>query len=229
VRRKTAWVAVALCLAFTGTACGNREDARTDSVSASLEVEGAAGPSALMTVPSERVQGRTGPSGEPFEVALRRPAVAEGFSRRFGSETFQIALRLRIPNRSQYPCSSCHVAGGLVVTPDRIDDAHQDVQPVHPSETGATCGTCHAADEVDMLVLFSGERLSIDHAYRLCAQCHYAQVDDWAAGAHGKRLDGWRGSRVVMGCADCHDPHTPALEPRIPFPGASLPATGRGH
>jgi hypothetical protein len=141
-------------------------------------------------------------------------------------ETFQIALRVRTPDRSQYPCTACHVAGGLAVTPTRIADAHQDVQPVHPAETGATCGTCHAADAVDALVLFSGERLTLDHAYRLCAQCHASHVDDWAAGAHGKRLDVWQGPRVVMGCADCHNPHNPALESRNPFPGPQLPNQG---
>jgi hypothetical protein len=186
--------------------------------------------SMLRMVPADTVQGRSGPSGEPLQVALRRPDVAEGHSRRIGMETFQIALRIRTPDRTQYPCTSCHVAGGVVVTPERIEDAHRDIQPVHPAETGATCGTCHAADQVDRLVLFSGERLTLDHAYRLCAQCHFTQVNDWAVGAHGKRLDGWRGPRIIMGCADCHDPHSPALEARVPYPGPHLPArTGGGH
>jgi hypothetical protein len=100
---------------------------------------------------------------------------------------------------------------------ERIPDAHQNVQPTHPKQTGARCSTCHAADDVEQLTLLNGERATLDESYRLCAQCHVAQVDAWAHGAHGKRLDGWRGTRVVMGCADCHDPHQPALVPRLPF------------
>ena len=47
-------------------------------------------------------------------------------------------------------------------------------------------------------------------------------TEAWAGGAHGKRLDGWQGRRVLMGCADCHDPHRPALETRIPFRAPQL-------
>jgi hypothetical protein len=93
---------------------------------------------------------------------------------------------------------------------------------VHPSGTGATCGTCHDRRAVDRLVLQSEESIPLDQAYRLCAQCHFAQVEAWAGGAHGKRLDGWRGRRVVMNCTDCHDPHKPAVEQRIPFPGPRI-------
>jgi hypothetical protein len=34
---------------------------------------------------------------------------------------------------------------------------------------------------------------------------------------------------VVMGCGDCHDPHRPALEPRIPFRPPHLEAARRSH
>ena len=110
----------------------------------------------------------------------------------------------------------------------RIADAHQNIQPVHPKQTGALCSTCHAAENVELLALQSGERATLDQSYRLCAQCHFTQVDAWAHGAHGKRLDGWQGRRVVMGCADCHDPHQPALEPRMPFPRATHRANQGG-
>ena len=105
----------------------------------------------------------------------------------------------------------------MVLRDQRIKDAHQDIKPLHPAQTGATCSTCHAPDNVELLALKSGERATLDHTYRLCAQCHFAQARSWAGGAHGKRLDGWEGRRVVMGCADCHDPHRPAIGQRIPF------------
>jgi formate-dependent nitrite reductase cytochrome c552 subunit len=109
---------------------------------------------------------------------------------------------------------------------ERIADAHQNVQPLHPKQTGALCSSCHAADNVELLALEKGERVTLDESYRLCAQCHFAQVDAWAAGTHGKRLDGWQGRRVVMGCADCHDPHKPAIEARIPFRAPQIQRTG---
>jgi hypothetical protein len=115
-----------------------------------------------------------------------------------------------------------------VIQAERIEDAHRYVLPKHPEESGTHCSTCHATDDVQSLVLASGERVGLEHAYRLCAQCHYAQADDWAAGTHGKRLDGWRGRRVVMGCPDCHDPHQPAIASRNPYPGPRLPTT-EGH
>ena len=111
---------------------------------------------------------------------------------------------------------------------DRIGDAHQNIRPVHPKATGAVCSTCHAAENVERLVVKTNERPTLDHSYQLCAKCHFSQVEAWAGGGHGKRLDGWQGRRVVMGCTDCHDPHSPALVPRVPFPGPTLPPR-RGH
>ena len=75
------------------------------------------------------------------------------------------------------------------MTEKRVGDAHQNIDPVHPSRTGARCSTCHAGDNVELLALADGNRATLDETYRLCAQCHFEQVDNWAAGAHGKRLD----------------------------------------
>ena len=181
----------------------------TSARTASLE------PGALRTVPRTPVLRWTGPGGKPFDVALRTPEREPGHARRFGTITLQTALRAR--PLDQYPCSSCHVGQKLVMATQRVADAHHEIQPVHPDQTGSRCATCHAGDNVEQLRLESGERASLDESYRLCAQCHFSQADAWAHGAHGKRLDGWQGRRVVMGCTDCHDPHQPALQARIPF------------
>jgi hypothetical protein len=177
-------------------------------------------PGALKTVPNAPVLRWTGPGGQPFAVALRTSERESGHARRFGSVTLQTALRAR--SLDQYPCASCHLGRKLVMADKRVTDAHQDIRPVHPEQTGALCSTCHAADDVEQLALESGKRVTLDESYRLCAQCHFTQADAWAHGAHGKRLDGWQGRRVVMACADCHDPHQPALEPRIPFRAPQL-------
>ena len=186
-------------------------------------------PSALTGVASAPVQGRwTGPGGRPFHVTVRsrRESETDYRYRRIGMETFYLLLRTEeADDLTHDPCSSCHQAQGAVGGrgAEAGRDVHQNIQPVHPELTGARCVTCHAAADPGRLALERGDTVSIDHAYQLCAQCHFSQVESWAKGAHGKRLVGWRGRRVVMGCADCHDPHDPAAKQRIPMAGLSLP------
>jgi hypothetical protein len=174
-------------------------------------------PGALATVASVPVTGWTGPGNKPFEVTVRTVDPVSSTSRKFGTITLRTSLRARTPDIGQFPCTSCHLGRAIVMGDQRVKDAHQNIKPVHPKQTGAACSTCHAPDNVELLALKSGERATLDHTYRLCAQCHFSQAEAWAAGAHGKRLDGWQGKRVVLGCADCHDPHKPGIEQRIPF------------
>lgn len=180
-------------------------------------------PPALAAVRSEPVVGRTGPGGRPFEVVVREPGRA-GQDRRFGVRTFAIALRSEQPVAS--PCSSCHRPGVSALRPEGRRNAHRNFLPRHPDRGGSRCSTCHAEGNVEMLALVDGTRVPLAHAYALCGQCHYPQAEAWAAGVHGKRLDAWRGRRVVLGCADCHDPHDPSLEPRTPYAGPTLPSQG---
>ena len=179
-------------------------------------------PGALTMLPAAPVTGWKGPGERPFEVTLRTADPVSALARRFGTITLRTSLRARTPDLGQYPCTSCHLGRRMVLADERVVDAHQNIKPIHPAQTGAACSTCHAPDNVELLALKSGERATLDHAYRLCAQCHFSQAEAWAGGGHGKRLDGWQGRRVVMGCGDCHDPHKPALEPRIPFRAPQL-------
>lgn len=190
--------------------------AQPDTI-ATARADTATAPGAVATVPAARVDLWRGPGDRPFEVALRTGDPASAMSRRFGRITLRTSLRSRAADLGQYPCTSCHLGRRIVMADDRVADAHQNIEVSHPRQTGATCSTCHSADNVELLALKSGERATLDHTYRLCAQCHFSQAEAWAAGAHGKRLDGWQGRRVLMGCADCHDPHHPKLEPRVPF------------
>jgi len=237
-RTRVAVAALFGVAALTTSGCRERHDAARnvrppggDTLRSPAELAAAAlnatrQPGALATVPAAPVELWTGPGKRPFEVATRTSEREAGHARSFGSITLQTALRTRL--LGQYPCTSCHLGQKVVMAEKRIADAHQNVQPVHPKQTGALCSTCHAADNVELLTLESGERATLDQSYRLCAQCHFTQADAWAHGAHGKRLDGWQGRRVVMGCADCHDPHQPALQPRIPFRAPHLERP-RGH
>lgn len=228
------WMALALVLAMAAGCGGGGEAPGTVSGEAPAGAPGggpgaagrkAAEPGALATVLAEPVHGWTGPGGQPFEVARRTPEYAAHLQRRIGVASFDIALRKT--GLTQFPCSSCHPPGvPPTATPDRIADAHRNIQPDHPAATGARCRTCHAVDvNMERLTLQSGELATLDQAYRLCSQCHYLQAEAWAGGAHGKRLDGWQGRRVVMNCTDCHDPHRPHLEKRVPFPGPRIPRT----
>ncbi len=206
------------------SACDREVPGTVGRSPASLETEDTV-PSALLSIPVELVEGRTGPGGRPFYVARRTASGAAHLSAQIGTETFRLGLRVREPELTQYPCASCHQGTDLVIDGGARDGeaVHQNIQPVHPAETGAQCTTCHAYDDVATLTLQQGDRASMDHVYRLCAQCHFSEVDSWAQGAHGKRLVGWRGRRVVMGCTDCHSPHEPATELRTPYAGPALP------
>ena len=221
-----AWVGLSSC---GGEAPPSREAQPSgEGLRASFETEDTV-LSALLSIPVELVQGRTGPGGRPFYVA-RRTSGGAHLSGQIGTESFRLALRVREPGLTQYPCASCHQGTELVIDGGARDGeaVHQNIQPVHPAETGAQCTTCHAYDNVATLILQQGDTASMDHVYRLCAQCHFSEVDSWAQGAHGKRLVGWRGRRVVMGCTDCHSPHQPATEPRTPYPGPALPGALEG-
>jgi len=185
-------------------------------------------PGALSIVTSAPVVGFEGPGGAPFEVAVRSGEPATGHTRRFGMITLPTSLRATATVLGQYPCTSCHFGRRVEMSDQRIGDAHQNIQPVHPDRAGAVCSNCHAAENVETLALKTGERPSLDRAYQLCAQCHFSQADSWAGGAHGKRLDGWQGRRVLMSCTDCHDPHQPATRTRLPFRAPQIERT-RGH
>ena len=196
-------------------------DSAAGAPSAAQPSDSSIQPGQLRTVSTAPVMNWTGPGGKPFEVQIRTDDPSPN-ARRFGTITLRNSARVRSPDLGQYPCTSCHLGRRMVLNEVRIKDVHQNIQPSHPAQTGATCATCHAADNVELLALKNGERATLDHAYRVCAQCHFSQAESWAGGAHGKRLDGWQGRRVVMGCADCHDPHQPTIESRIPFHAPQL-------
>lgn len=203
--------------------CGGDEPVPVRSTPAEGEAGAPPGPAALRFLAADTVRGWTGPGGRPFEVTRRTPGDPAHLYREIGQVTFGLAARLQDDVLIQYPCTSCHE--GVVLMEERIPDAHRNIQPEHPSTTAAACATCHAPDSVQRLSLAEGGTVSMDHAYRLCSRCHSSELEDWAAGVHGKRLMGWSGRRVVMNCADCHDPHSPAIRGRIPYPGPQLPRT----
>ena len=158
---------------------------------------------ALKAVPS-MPSALENPSGAPFFVAQR---------------THQIA---------QYPCATCHQQALQEPERERISQrwSHVNIQLAHGQTAGMDCQTCHDYADMRQLRLHNGSAVDFDQSYLVCQQCHFQQVRDWAGGAHGKRLAGWRGQRVIKNCADCHDPHAPAFEPRFPVQGPTIPRAG---
>lgn len=206
------------------------DTARTEATSVVTAMDTSANatlePGALATVSAAPVSPWQGPGGRRFEVTQRTADPVSALSRRFGTITLRTSLRPRTANLGQFPCTSCHLGRRIAMTERRIAGTHENITAVHPAQTGSVCSTCHSPANVELLALKSGERATLDHTYRLCAQCHFTQAEAWAGGGHGKRLDGWQGRRVLMGCADCHDPHRPAIESRIPFRAPQLERVG---
>ncbi len=167
----------------------------------SLETD-ALRPRQLMILDAVDVQGRTGPGGVPFQAARRTGRIG------------------------QYPCGSCHEQPLDEVANADVSQrwSHLNVRMEHAD--ALRCGTCHRYEEMGQLQLIDGDPSDFDHSYQVCAQCHAPQARDWAGGAHGKRLGGWRGGRVVETCAGCHDPHAPAFPRRMPLLYPQVPRTG---
>lgn len=112
-------------------------------------------------------------------------------------------------------CQECH--GSTNNIPQNVSN-HDHIKLNHASENIMNCTTCHQEKDTWELHLLNkqDEAVSINHPYRVCAQCHFQQVNDWGHGAHGKRVGGWQGIRVVKNCTDCHNPHAPQFPKKMP-------------
>lgn len=141
-------------------------------------------------------------------------------------------VRDRSGGIEQSPCSSCHAGSGEPTFPEGPKRAHWDVEVNHGGNSlgeDLSCRTCHRPDRPEVLRTVTGDTAPITRSHRQCAGCHQAQVRDWAGGAHGKRRRLWVGPRVVYGCAECHDPHDPALESRWPVTYPDVPRGKKGE
>lgn len=112
------------------------------------------------------------------------------------------------------PCTFCHQA--LITNP-----TPRALPPPHPAlnhgDGRMWCLNCHNPDDRDQLRDFLGNDVAAGDAHLVCGQCHFDQQKDWYFGAHGKRVENWRGKRRIYACAHCHDPHDPAIKPRAPL------------
>lgn len=125
-----------------------------------------------------------------------------------------------LPRRdSEYhPCSDCHDEDWETdPTPRTLTEDHEDLKLAHGADR-IWCLNCHHTRDRDSLTDGRGATVATDEAHRMCATCHAQVHRDFLHGAHGKRVGGHSGTRVVQRCAVCHDPHAPAILPRKPMP-----------
>ncbi len=114
-------------------------------------------------------------------------------------------------------CARCHQPG---VEPYRDasmplgQDAHWDVVIHHAGSMD--CFSCHKQEDPRRLVSVIDQDATLETAYLHCGSCHKNELQSWLGGAHGKRVTGWDGVRIIENCTACHNPHAPAREKVIP-------------
>lgn len=141
-------------------------------------------------------------------VMPTEPASFVGYSR---APKFTIVPQR--PGLTLYPCSTCHAVLPPNSEPRLIAAPH--VASLPHGNGRFWCLECHDLRDRDRLRGLRGQPIDFDDSYLVCGQCHFRQQKDWYFGAHGKRVANWRGERQSYNCAHCHDPHDPALRPKI--------------
>ena len=126
-----------------------------------------------------------------------------------------------IPERTSilkgYPCNSCHTESIPKLKEGYdIQKAHWNINVMHAPSNTMNCTTCHNESNLNNLHSITSSEISFNQSYKLCAQCHSTQYNDWVGGAHGKKLGGWAPPTIKNNCVNCHNPHKPAFEPRWP-------------
>lgn len=176
---------------------------------------------------------RKGAGGKEGEQKPRRAAEAEADldaephpvqSMFDGMVTTRVIPSAR--DADMHPCGDCHEWAQSNPEPRKLQEPHDNFQLSHGLEGKQQiwCFTCHDLKGKGGLRTLEGERLEFSESYVLCSQCHAAEARDWAFGAHGKRVSGWREERTIYTCTACHYQHAPELDPRRPLPPPTLRA-----
>lgn len=114
-------------------------------------------------------------------------------------------------------CARCHKPGEEPYRDESLppgQDAHWDVAIHHAGDM--ECFSCHKKEDPNQLVSVVDNNATLDTAYLHCGSCHKDELESWLGGAHGKRLTGWNGVRIVKNCTGCHNPHAPARGTMLP-------------
>ncbi|MDX2476803.1 MAG: cytochrome C [Gammaproteobacteria bacterium] len=128
---------------------------------------------------------------------------------------FTVAPR-NYKKKFRHDCTRCHEAEDADPEPRRLKTRH--IREIDHGGNRFWCLTCHDGENMDFLRTSRNEKIKFDQSYLICGSCHANRQKDWYFGAHGKRVSGWQGDRVILPCTQCHNPHSPATEARKPKP-----------
>jgi hypothetical protein len=144
--------------------------------------------------------------------------VIDGHAPFADAPAFKVVTRKKDPD--MHPCGECHEWTESDLKARELKEPHDNFRLQHGLHGKGEfwCFTCHHLKGKGGLRTLEGVRLPFDEAYVVCAQCHSQETRDWVFGAHGKRVGGWEGERVVLNCTVCHYQHSPAIGARVPQP-----------
>lgn len=113
-------------------------------------------------------------------------------------------------------CNKCHLKSSIKkFDSDEIKIKHQ-FDSKHISYF--KCAHCHFENNMNLLVLKTGDLLEFQKSSYLCGQCHGIVFRDWTIGLHGKKGGGWIKQSNRWNCTQCHNPHHPTIPPMEAFP-----------
>jgi len=131
-----------------------------------------------------------------------------------GAPDFEVVSRKK--KLRLYPCTLCHRFLPTKSTPRKLVTALPHPNSIQHGKGRMWCLDCHHEGDKNLLRTIQGEKIDFDQEHLLCGQCHHNRHKDWYFGAHGKRLDNWRGKRKIVLCTHCHNPHNVVLRSRKP-------------
>jgi len=135
------------------------------------------------------------------------------------------------PETERKDCARCHKPGLEPYRDESLppgQDAHWDVALHHAGDM--ECFSCHKKEDPTKLVSVVDQNASLETAYLHCGSCHKNQFESWLGGAHGKRVTGWNGVRIVKNCTGCHNPHAPSRGTILPIAQPTIvPERMKGH
>jgi len=170
--------------------------------------------------------GLVGCSKEP-EPTFSEPLKQDAFTRqqvlkKFHAQPLQVAgyegVYVAGPETQRKNCVRCHQPGKEPYRDESMppgQDAHWDISIHHAADM--ECFSCHRKENPAQLISVVDRTATLESSYLLCGSCHKDQFKSWLGGAHGKRVTGWNGVRVIKNCSGCHNPHSPARGKSIPL------------
>ncbi|MCR1025898.1 cytochrome C [Cellulophaga baltica] len=162
---------------------------------------------------SEKIEGESRPyhgnlSSEDLLMDTELIQITEG--------EFTFLIPERKGQIKSFACIECHSKPVSQMKGTTAQKAHWDITLNHANSDAMDCATCHNGEDMNSLNTLTGKNIDFNLSYKLCAQCHSSQFEDWKGGAHGKKVAGWAPPRASNTCVNCHNPHSPSFETRWP-------------